>query len=570
MRLAMLGGMRRSPWRRAAATLAATLSIVLLLGACAADPGPPAPGVVRVALPEPTEALIPANADEPLVARILPALTAGLVAIAPDGEVVLDLAESIETEDNTVYTVTVVAGATFSDGQPVTASSFVDAWQAAALPGSGHPDRGAFEPIRGWAEETDPPTEDEDGDAGDEGTDGEEEADPTVGDLVAGGGLEVLDDESFRISLRDPRPEFPSGLARAAFLPLPEVAFADPDGYAAGAVGAGPYRFAGADAWHPGDRLELEANPGYAGSRTPVNGGISFRFFADTEVAVAELLAGEVDVVDRLAPGQGAALPTRGGVRLIDRALPASYVLVAPDEHPQLGGRAGLLRRTALAAAIDRSRIVELRLDADATPARDFLPVDFLPESRQLPEEERVAVPWLVGANDFFAQGQWNEAEELGAWESSLAIAVVRNTPEARIAEGISERWATALGISAVVLRFPDEAALAAELSEDGVPAFVLRRVDFDAPAVLLALEELVPAEDRPGTMTEQLDAAVQAIEPREAVRLGLLAQEPLASALPVIPVATPTVTALVGGQVSEVVLGWTGTVEYTQIRSAP
>lgn len=82
---------------------------------------------------KPDTALIPANTVEVGGGNILDNVFRGLVqynadTAAPENAV----AESIESTDNTVWTIKIKPGQTFQDNTPVTADSFVKAWNWAA------------------------------------------------------------------------------------------------------------------------------------------------------------------------------------------------------------------------------------------------------------------------------------------------------------------------------------------------------------------------------------------------------------------------------------------------------
>ena len=73
----------------------------------------------------------------------------GLVSYDADGKTVNEIAESIETEDSQHYTITLKDGKTFSNGEPVTASSFVDAWNFGAAAKNAQLNSYFFESIEG-------------------------------------------------------------------------------------------------------------------------------------------------------------------------------------------------------------------------------------------------------------------------------------------------------------------------------------------------------------------------------------------------------------------------------------
>jgi ABC-type transport system substrate-binding protein len=84
-------------------------------------------GEYSMAINEP-ESLIPQVNAETGGSQVLKGLFTPLVTFTPDNELVYAVAESITSEDNINWTVTLRDGWTFHDGTPVTAQSFVDAW----------------------------------------------------------------------------------------------------------------------------------------------------------------------------------------------------------------------------------------------------------------------------------------------------------------------------------------------------------------------------------------------------------------------------------------------------------
>ncbi len=98
------------------------------------SPGAEGPtGAVVIGSCQPQNPLIPANTNEVCGGDPQDVIFSGLSrynadTAAPEPEV----AESIESEDNITWTVTLKDGWTFHDGTPVTAESFVNAWNYSA------------------------------------------------------------------------------------------------------------------------------------------------------------------------------------------------------------------------------------------------------------------------------------------------------------------------------------------------------------------------------------------------------------------------------------------------------
>src|SRR5690606_17135865 len=125
--------------RIAAAAGGIAVAAALVLSGCSSDNGgnnngggSASTGVVNVAWGEPENPLIPANTNEVNGGQVLNNMFAGLVYYKADGSWDYDAAESIESDDYINWTIKLKADQKFSDGTPVTADSFVKAWQWAA------------------------------------------------------------------------------------------------------------------------------------------------------------------------------------------------------------------------------------------------------------------------------------------------------------------------------------------------------------------------------------------------------------------------------------------------------
>src|SRR5690625_3445226 len=109
---------------------------------------------------------------------------AGLVSYEADGSTVNEVAKSFESDDDLTWTIEIEDGWEFTNGEPVIADSFVDAWKEGAYRLNSY----FFESIEGW--------------------DDEAESELT--------GLEVVDDHTFTVTLTEPTPDFPLHLGYSA------------------------------------------------------------------------------------------------------------------------------------------------------------------------------------------------------------------------------------------------------------------------------------------------------------------------------------------------------------------
>ena len=135
------------------------------------------------------------------------------------------VADSITSDDSTTWTVTLKDGWTFHDGTPVTAASFVDAWNYTAYSPNAQSASYFFANVEGYdalQAETD--------DAGNVTTP------PSAEEMT---GLKVVDDQTFTVTLSAPFAQFPVTVGYNAFYPMPE-SFVDAWNYTAYSPNAQP------------------------------------------------------------------------------------------------------------------------------------------------------------------------------------------------------------------------------------------------------------------------------------------------------------------------------------------
>lgn len=117
--------------QRVSKVVSVAVVATLALGACGGGSGNSNSAASTTSITangtEPQNPLLPANTNEVGGGRIMDLLFEGLLSYDADGKTVNEIAESIETDDSQHYTITLKDRKTFSNGEPVTASSFVDA-----------------------------------------------------------------------------------------------------------------------------------------------------------------------------------------------------------------------------------------------------------------------------------------------------------------------------------------------------------------------------------------------------------------------------------------------------------
>src|SRR6201993_923037 len=136
--------------RAAPAVLAVGLLLVASLAGCGG--GVLSPDLVLVNGGEPPYPLIPTSTNDGNGGRIIDRLFAGLMSYDAAGNPSEEVAQSIETTDNVNYRIVLKPGWKFTDGSPVTAHSFVNAWNYGALSTNAQLQQSFFSPIDGFDE----------------------------------------------------------------------------------------------------------------------------------------------------------------------------------------------------------------------------------------------------------------------------------------------------------------------------------------------------------------------------------------------------------------------------------
>ena len=109
-------------------------------------------GIVSTYISEPAS-LVTLNDNESEGIAVLRALYTNLIEYDPEtSEGILAAAESIESADGQTWVIKLKPGMTFHDGTPVTANSFVDAWNYGAWGLHGMKNAGFFADIQGYDE----------------------------------------------------------------------------------------------------------------------------------------------------------------------------------------------------------------------------------------------------------------------------------------------------------------------------------------------------------------------------------------------------------------------------------
>ncbi|WP_171170900.1 ABC transporter substrate-binding protein [Streptomyces sp. I05A-00742] len=306
-------------------------------------------GVVRASWGDPQNALEPANTNEVQGGKVLALIFRGLKQYNPKtGAAENMLAEKIESSDAQNFTVRLKDGWAFSNGEKVTAQSFVDAWNYAALVDNKQKNASFFAYVDGY-EKVHP----------DNGS-------PTARTLS---GLVVKDPRTFTVKLSTKFSTWPDTLGYAAFAPLPRAFFEDHEGWLRKPVGNGPYAV---DAYTRGSAMRLSKWDGYPGPDKAENTGVELRVYTDSNTAYTDLQAGNIDLVDDIPSTQLRNVRKDIGDRYINQPAGILQTLFFPL-YDGKWSKAGMEKvRRGLSMAIDREQITRRIYRGTRTPATDW------------------------------------------------------------------------------------------------------------------------------------------------------------------------------------------------------
>ncbi len=350
--------------KRPTALTVAFASATLVLTACSFNTSPDSPGdagdstasgdsaagtTLSFQGGEPTS-LLP---QKDIGSQIAMATCANLVEINKETQEFEPLAaESVESDDAQHWTITLRDGWTFQDGTPVTAESFVKAWNESAYGPNAWQANGFFTSFVGY-DAMNP-------------TDGSE---PTATELS---GVEVVDEHTITVELETPNADFPKILSTNGTCPLPEAYFEDPEAYEDNPISNGPYQFVKRE---PNQYVLLEKWDDFQGDDAFSGEAdqLKAKIYTSIDSAYTDLAAGNLDMI-RNVP---APMVTRAQAELPEHALytvsmqSKQTTFQVPDyveslKDPRI--------RKAISMAIDRESIASSLLQGNAKPSDSLVP----------------------------------------------------------------------------------------------------------------------------------------------------------------------------------------------------
>ena len=532
---------------------AALIAVTLVAGSLAGcGGGTLSPDVVVVNSGEPVNPLIPTGVNDSLGGRILDRVFAGLVSYDAAGRSSLEVAQAIETADNVNYRITLKPGWKFTDGSPVTAHSFVEAWNYGALSANAQLQQEFFSPIDGFDDVAGPPGD---------------------GKPTTMSGLRVVNDLEFTVRLKAPTVDFTLRLGHNAFYPLPDMAFRDMASFGQHPVGDGPYQLAdGPDgpAWEHNVRLDLKPNPGYHGNRMPHNKGLRFEFYANLDTAYADLLSGNLDVLDTIPSSALTVYQRDLGGNSASGPVAVSQSLDTPLRLPHFGGEEGRLRRLALSAAINRAQICQQIFNGTRSPARDFT-------ARSLPGfDPNIPGNEALDFNPDRARQLWAQANAISPWSGRYAIAYNADSGHQEWVDAVANSIKNVLGIDAGGAPQPTFAGFRTQITNRTIATAFRAGWIGDYPSMIEFLAPLYrtgAGSNDVGYTNREFDAALATAEAapslHEADVLVNVAQRILLRDMPAVPLWYYIAVIGWSSHISGVTVTWNGLPDYENIVKA-
>ena len=462
---------------------------------------------------------------------VLTALLEGLVQ--PDAQTLEPRPAVAErwtiSDDGLVYTFHLRADARWSNGDPVTAGDFVASIRRALSPrltstNAGDlmaPLRGATAFLRGEFED------------------------------FTRVGAQALDERTLQLTLEAPHAQFLSMLTHFVWLPvhLPTVQahgaiddrsnrWARPSTF----VGNGPFRI---KAEHPGQALELEANPLYWNAKHVALRGVTFFTFHEKGPEEKAFRSGQIHLTEALPNSK---LPTYRRERPeVLRVAPSYGTYIyrinttrPPLDNPQV--------RRALSLAVNRRLLVDRVLNQAYEPAHAFTPSG--PAGYTAPQ---LAVDDPARARELLAAAGHAGGNGL----RQLEILFNKSEDHQAIAEAIQAMWTSELGLTVTLLSQEQQVALdnRKRLNYDISRASWF--ADYSDPASFLQAFTTGNANNQTGWSHARYDELVaRAATSRDAaerLRTFAAAEEILLTEAPVIPIHVYSTIRLVDPRVQ----GW-------------
>lgn len=518
--------------------LAVPAVLGLALTACSSGSTGSSDNFVTVNGSEPQNPLIPANTNETGGGRIVSSIFSSPAYYAADGSTQLDAAESITPNaDNTEWTIKLRHDGKFSDGTPVLAKNFVEAWKMATKENLGS--ASFFASVIGT---------DDDG----------------AGDME--GGLQIVDDYTFVVKLKGPESDFMKRLGYTAYSPLPDSTLADPKKGGEHPVGNGPYMANGENAWQHSKQIDLAVNPNYSGPRAAKNNGIRIVFYQSLDAAYADLSSDNLDVLDGVPSSVFSSYQQELSGRTANQPAAVIQYITIPERLEHFSGEEGKLRRKAISMSIDRDSIVKTVFSGTRTPAKDFTSpaIDGYKEGLKGSE--------VLEYNPTKAKELWEQANAISPWSGKFLLSYNSDGGHQQWVDATCNSIKNTLGIEAEGDAYADFKSLLGDMKAGTTKGAFRQGWQGDYPSLynfLFPTYSSSASSNYSGWKSSQFDKYLSdslSASSTEALDLQYKAEELLFEDMPVIPTWYANTNGAWSTKVSNVQFTWNSNVQYFAI----
>lgn len=388
------------------------------------------PLTVHLALTQDMETLLPMDSNIGDNVGVLDVIYDGLVRYDPETtEPYPYVAESIESTDNTVWTITIKPDLTFQNGEPVDAEAFARAWNYAAYGPNAMANNYFFERIVGYDEMQ-----------GETDDDGNVTVEPAATELS---GLKVVDPQTLEVTLNGPFAGFSTMLGYTGFFPVAQACIDDVEACAVQAIGNGPFEV---EEWQQGVSLTATKWADYPLPETPNYDRIEWTEYAGAD-SWPDFQAGDLDL-SFPPPAEQAAAEADPDLqeRYVERPGAALTYLGFPLYLE--GPWQDIEFRKAISMAIDRQGIIDALMPGQALPADSWV----VPGG--VPGGEGGTCEWCT----FDPEAAQAALEAAGGWPDGevLVISLGQSDSEEQFFKAVGDSIQATLGIPYQLNPTPD------------------------------------------------------------------------------------------------------------------
>ncbi|WP_431789586.1 peptide ABC transporter substrate-binding protein [Kocuria palustris] len=529
---------------------ALTSASALVLTACGGGGGGDSDGPITAFGTEPENPLVPTNTTEEGGGRVVELILVGLISYDDDSQPVNELAESIEAnDDNTVWTIKIKSGKKFTNGEDITAQSFVDSWNYGAAAKNAQLGSYFFETIKGYDKVSAEGSEDDEME-----------------------GLVAVDDTTLEVTLLAPDSTFGNRLGYTAYAPMPSSAFDDMEAFGENPVGWGPYKMDGEGAWSHDEEIRLVKNEDYDGSTPAANDAVTFKLYQSAESAYTDVVAGNLDVLDQIPPTNLSVSQDDLPDRTVERAYAGNYTIGIPYYLEGWSGEAGKLRRQAVSKAINRKEVIDVVFEGLHEPGLDFT--------------SPVVAGYDADALKNKGNAEYDAEEAKKLWDQAEGIEAYNGKPFeiAYNADGGHKEWVDAvcnqiknnLDIEAQGKSYPTFKELRSEANDGKLTSAFRSGWQGDYPSLYNFLSAQYASDGSSNDshyenkeFDDKLKEGLAASSDDEANKAFLEADDMLLEDLPSIPFYYPKRRSGFSERVSNVSLSWNASVNYPAVEQA-